>query len=178
MTPKSIDDEQLELARQKVLDELHDILLRRVATVATAESCTGGLIAAALTDRPGSSAVYAGGVSAYANEAKVKLLGVSAELIKIHGAVSAEVAEAMARGVFQRLGTTYAVSVTGIAGPHGGTEAKPVGTVWVGLAGPSGVRSQVFQLKGSRQQIRNATVHRALAALLVEIKGDEASEAF
>lgn len=176
--PNGMDDEQLELARQELLTSLHDILVRRVATVATAESCTGGLIAASLTERPGSSAIYAGGVSAYANEAKTKLLGVSADIIKAHGAVSAEVAEAMARGVFQRLGTTYAVSVTGIAGPQGGSEAKPVGTVWIGLAGPSGVRSQKFQLHGSRQQIRSATVHRALAALLGEIKGDEASEAF
>ena len=98
--------------------------------LATAESCTGGLIAARLTSVPGSTDVIVGGIVSYANEVKIEQLGVPPELIEEHGAVSAEVAEAMARGARERLGVDVAVSVTGIAGPGGGTEEKPVGLVY------------------------------------------------
>ena len=166
------------MARQQLLSELHEIAIRRAVTIGTAESCTGGLLAAALTERSGSSAFYFGGISAYANEAKSRLLGVPKDLIVKYGAVSCEVAEAMARGAFQRLGVTYAVSITGIAGPQGGSVDKPVGTVWLGVAGPSGVRAERYLFQGSRDEIRAHTVNKALAALLTELKGDEASEAF
>lgn len=171
-------DDPVKIARQELLGSLHEIALRRAVTIGTAESCTGGLLAAALTERAGSSAFYFGGVSVYANEAKTRLLGVPKELITESGAVSREVADAMARAAFQRLGVTYAVSITGIAGPQGGSPDKPVGTVWIGLAGPSGVRAERYQFNGSRDEIRAATVNKALAALLSELKGDEASEAF
>ena len=108
-------------------DQVAQLLAGR--RIATAESCTGGLLAARLTDRPGSSAYVAGGVVAYANEAKTELLGVDPALIEAHGAVSEPVAEAMAAGALHRFGADTAVAITGIAGPGGGTEDKPVGTV-------------------------------------------------
>lgn len=137
----------------------------RNATLATAESCTGGLLATFLTAHPGSSATYRGGVSAYDNSVKEALLGVDPTLLVRHGAVSAQVAEAMARGARERLGATFAVAVTGIAGPDGGTPAKPVGMVFCGLAGPGGVRHQVLSLSGDRTAIRLAAARAALEAL-------------
>ena len=109
-------------------------------TIASAESCTGGLVAHALTEVPGSSATFRGGVVAYANDAKVALLGVDPGLLERHGAVSAEVAVAMAEGARSRLGADLAVAVTGVAGPDGGTAEKPVGLVYVCAAGPDGSR--------------------------------------
>lgn len=109
-------------------------LKRQNATLATAESCTGGMIAARLTDIPGISAHFLGGVVSYSNEAKSAFLGVPADLIAARGAVSAEVAEAMAKGARERFGSTLAISVTGIAGPDGGSAEKPVGLVYLGLA--------------------------------------------
>lgn len=141
----------------------------RRETVATAESCTGGIVATWLTHVAGSSAVYLGGVAAYANETKVKLLGVEPGLLASHGAVSAQVAEAMALGVRRALGATYAVSITGIAGPGGGTAAKPVGTVHCGIAGPKGVRSVEWHLSGDRAAIRTAAARGALDELWREI---------
>jgi nicotinamide-nucleotide amidase len=124
--------------------------------IATAESCTGGLLAARLTDLPGSSAYVAGAVVAYANEAKVDLLGVDPALIDRHGAVSQEVAEAMAAGALSRFGADTAVAITGVAGPGGGTEDKPVGTVWfcVRLAGAPPV-SRSVRLPGGRSDVRD-----------------------
>jgi len=137
----------------------------RNATLATAESCTGGLLATFLTALPGSSTTYRGGVSAYDNSVKEALLGVDPALLARHGAVSAPVAEAMARGARERLRATYAVSATGIAGPDGGTPAKPVGTVFCGLAGPGGVRHLALSLSGERTAIRLAAARAALEGL-------------
>ena len=134
--------------------------------IATAESCTAGLLAARLTDRPGSSAYVAGGVVAYANEAKVNLLGVDAGLIDAHGAVSQEVAEAMALGAVERFGADTAVAITGVAGPDGGTPEKPVGTVWfcVRLAeGVTVIRS--LQLPGARPDVRERSTTVAMHLL-------------
>ncbi len=115
-------------------------LLRKMGrTVATAESCTGGGIGSLITDVPGSSEIFIQGIITYANEAKTRLAGVSPTLLAEHGAVSEAVCAAMAQGCLERSGTTYALSATGIAGPGGGSEAKPVGTVYVGLAGPDGL---------------------------------------
>jgi len=134
--------------------------------VATAESCTAGLVAARLTDRPGSSAYVAGGVVAYANEAKVDLLGVDAALIDAHGAVSQEVAEAMAAGALRRFGADTAIAITGIAGPGGGTAEKPVGTVWfaVMLSGGPTV-SRTVRLPGARSDIRERSTTVAMHLL-------------
>lgn len=131
-------------------------------TIATAESCTGGLIAKRLTDVPGSSRYFREGVVAYANEAKTRLLGVPAELIAAHGAVSAEVAEAMAAGVKARAGTTIGVGVTGVAGPDGGTDEKPVGLVYVGVAGDFVATHRKFVLPGDRDRIRHLASQVAL----------------
>jgi nicotinamide-nucleotide amidase len=131
-------------------------------TLATAESCTGGLVAARLTSVPGSSAVVAGGVVAYANGVKERELGVPAPLLAEHGAVSAEVAEAMAHGARERLGVDVAVSVTGIAGPDGGTPEKPVGLVYLHVETPEGGRGREFSFPGDRASIRARSVVGAL----------------
>jgi nicotinamide-nucleotide amidase len=128
-------------------------------TLATAESCTGGLVAARVTDVPGSSDVFVGGVVAYADEVKRSELGVSEELLAAHGAVSAEVAAAMAEGARHALGADVAVAVTGVAGPGGGTPEKPVGRIYVHAAGPDGALARVLDLPGEREQVRvRATV--------------------
>jgi len=136
-------------------------------TIATAESCTGGLIAAAITAIPGSSAVLDRGFVTYSNNAKTELLGVPAGLIDSVGAVSEAVAQRMATGAKQRAGTHIAVSVTGIAGPDGGSPEKPVGTVWFGLANRHGdvlTRHKLFP--GDRAAVRIASVTYALNLLL------------
>jgi nicotinamide-nucleotide amidase len=134
--------------------------------IATAESCTAGLIAARLTERPGSSAYVAGGVVAYADEAKRDLLGVDGALIAAHGAVSVEVAEAMAVGALERFGADVAVSVTGIAGPGGGSEEKPVGTVCFGLALGDGTRHvRRLVMPGDRAAVRDRSTTVALHLL-------------
>jgi nicotinamide-nucleotide amidase len=142
-----------------------DLCRERSLTVATAESCTGGLVAVRLTSVPGSSAVFLGGIVAYANEAKESLLGVPAELLAAHGAVSAETAVAMAHGARERLGTDLAVSVTGIAGPGGGTPEKPVGLVHLCAAGPHGERSREFVVTGDRDTVRRRAAVGALHLL-------------
>jgi nicotinamide-nucleotide amidase len=144
-----------------VLEELE----RRRAHLATAESCTGGLVGGRLTAVPGSSRVYLGGVVAYANEAKLGLLGVSAEAIAEHGAVSEEVVRQMSVGVARQLGAEAAVAVTGIAGPDGGTPAKPVGTVWIGALWQGSVRTFRHAVPGERDVVRRRAAQAALDAL-------------
>ena len=139
-------------------------------TLATAESCTGGLVGGRLTAIPGSSEVYLGGVVCYANELKTALLGVEPGLLAAHGAVSEPVALAMARGALERLGAGAAVSVTGIAGPGGGSESRPVGTVWVGVAGGGGVEARHAVLSGDRQEIRARAAQMALYLLLRRLR--------
>lgn len=135
--------------------------------VATAESCTGGLVAAACTAVAGSSDWFERGFVTYSNEAKVQSLGVAAALIERHGAVSREVALAMAEGVLRQASADLALSVTGIAGPGGAVPGKPVGTVWLGLAvRGQAARAELLQLGGDRASIRAQTVHQALHRLL------------
>lgn len=145
------------------------ILVDRGETVSVAESCTGGIVAQRLTDIPGSSAYFVGGVAAYANEMKTGMLGVPADLIERFGAVSREVAEAMAQGMRERADTTYAVSITGIAGPAGGTEDKPVGTVYVGFASGDCIRSLHLLLPGDRYLVRWRASQAALDYLRRQI---------
>jgi nicotinamide-nucleotide amidase len=134
-------------------------------TVATAESCTGGLVAHRLTEVPGSSSYFMEGVVAYSNEAKTRLLGVPAELIEEHGAVSAEVAEAMAEGVKRRAGVDFALSVTGVAGPGGGSAEKPVGLVYIALADDAHTEHRRLMLPGDRHLIRWRASQAALDLL-------------
>ncbi len=131
-------------------------------TLATAESCTGGLVSSRLTAVPGSSEVFVGGVVAYADDVKRAGLGVPDALLEEHGAVSAEVAQAMAQGVRERLGADVGVAVTGVAGPEGGTPEKPVGLVFVHAAGPDGEEARRTELPGDREMVRG----RATAAAL------------
>jgi nicotinamide-nucleotide amidase len=134
--------------------------------LATAESCTGGMIAAALTDIGGSSAVVERGFVTYSNAAKTELLGVDADLIATKGAVSREVAEAMARGALARSYAAVAVSVTGIAGPGGGSAEKPVGLVWFGLAAGAETTAEHEVFKGDRAAVRKQATEKALGLLL------------
>jgi len=139
----------------EMMEEIVGIRLNaRGETISVAESCTGGLIARRLTEIPGASAYFMEGAITYSNEAKIRTLNVSPETIEKYGAVSAECAEAMAAGMRGRSGTDHAISVTGIAGPDGGSEEKPVGTVFIGYSGPRGVKSLRIVLPGDRYLIR------------------------
>lgn len=141
------------------------------ATLATAESLTGGRVASRVTNVPGSSAVYAGGVVSYQTRVKLEVLGVAAATVEEHGVVSAECAREMASGARRLLGTTYAVSTTGVAGPER-QEGKEVGTVFVGVAGPNGVMAVELALDGDRATIQEATVDEALSVLADMITSD------
>lgn len=146
---------------------LHATAGKRGVKIAAAESCTGGLFAALMTDLPGSSEIFWGSVVSYDNEAKMKILGVDEELLRSHGAVSREVAEAMATGLRDYAGTEYSLAISGIAGPSGGSEEKPVGTVCFSVAGEEfGVRSWLMNLGTRRQIVRRRGA--VCAALLVE----------
>jgi len=169
------------MAREDVASrvaELADALRARGWHLASAESCTGGMIAAACTDLAGSSDWFERGVVSYSNEAKIELLGVPAALLEQHGAVSEPVARAMAEGMQRSSGADLAVAVTGIAGPAGGTPAKPVGTVWFGFAqrqadGSVHIGSEHRRFDGDRAQVRSATVEHALRGLLQRVRANE-----
>lgn len=150
----------------------HALLRSRGATCATAESLTGGRLAAALTEVPGSSETYLGGVVTYATGLKRELLGVPPVLIERHGVVSAECARAMARGVRRVTGATYGVSTTGVAGPDR-QEGKPVGTVFVGICGPDGDTAVAMELGGDRTTVQERTVTEALTALSAALRQEE-----
>ncbi len=145
---------------------LREALLRREWRVAVAESCTGGWVAKALTDLAGSSAWFERGVVVYSNAAKSDLLGVPPDLIVRHGAVSREVAEAMAVGLRERAPVEVTAALTGVAGPGGGTPDKPVGTVWIAWADGDGVEAERFLFGGDRDAVRHASVAAALDGLL------------
>jgi nicotinamide-nucleotide amidase len=140
------------------------LLAQEGATLATAESLTGGRLAAAVTAVPGASASYLGGFVTYATSMKEGLLGVSHEVVERYGVVSAECARAMAAGCREATGATYALATTGVAGPDS-QEDKPVGTVFVGIAGPDGVSALTMELVGDRHQIQHRVCREALSAL-------------
>ena len=144
---------------------LADTLQRRQWMLATAESCTGGMVAAACTDLAGSSAWLERGFVTYSNAAKTQMLGVDAQLIANHGAVSEPVVRAMAQGALLHSAAQVALAITGVAGPGGGSEAKPVGTVWFAFAGPWGVHSEVQHFGGDRAAVRQAAALHALSRL-------------
>lgn len=161
-----------------LVDRLATALLRRNARVTAAESCTGGWIAKTFTDIPGSSAWFEYGFVSYGNNAKIDLLGVDPELLQRHGAVSEEVAVAMAGGAAFRSAADFAVAVTGIAGPDGGTAEKPVGTVWFAWCRPDGsvdAARHVFQ--GDRDTVRRQTVTTAIMGLVERVE-HSASDSF
>ena len=147
-------------------------LQRRGATLATAESLTGGRLAAQVTGVAGASRSYRGGVVAYATDVKEQLLGVPAEVVARHGVVSAECARAMAEGIRVALAATYAVSTTGVAGPER-QEGKPVGTVFVGVAGPDGTTVTALELVGDRKAVQERTCREAVSALGDKLRREE-----
>jgi PncC family amidohydrolase len=148
----------------------------RGLTLATAESCTGGLIAFEFTRIPGASSVYNGGVVAYANHVKTDILGVDTELIEKCGAVDSNVAVQMACGVRRITGSDYAISTTGIAGPDGGTSEKPVGLVYIGISASDRTIVEKLLLDGDRDMIRNDTAVQALKRLIDVVTADEVSD--
>ena len=150
--------------------ELADLLRQKKQMLATAESCTGGMIAAACTDLAGSSDWFERGFVTYSNAAKSDLLGVDPQLIISHGAVSEPVARAMAQGALNKSQAQVSIAVTGIAGPSGGSVEKPVGTVWFSWGLPSGTHTDQQIFPGDRAAVRAATVHHALTQLLQFLK--------
>ncbi|TSA06831.1 MAG: CinA family protein [Comamonadaceae bacterium] len=148
------------------VDSLARLLLERKLMLVTAESCTGGLIAAACTDLAGSSAWFERGFVTYSNDAKMELLGVEERLLRRAGAVCEGVARAMVTGALAHSKAQVAVAVTGVAGPTGGSASKPVGTVWFGFAVPGQVVTEKCHFDGDRAAVRAATVRHALARLL------------
>ncbi len=150
--------ESLYSVKDETLDSVAaGLLLKNNITIATAESCTGGLISEMLTDIPGISRVFMGGAVTYSNEAKMEYLGVQEQTLQAHGAVSRETAAEMAEGIRKRLKTDIGISVTGIAGPGGGTAEKPVGLVYIGLSGDSGTIVKELRLSGNRKKVRTIT---------------------
>ncbi len=159
-----------ELLAPNLPGRVADLMLNKGWLLATAESCTGGLISAACTDLAGSSNWFERGFVSYSNEAKSELLGVDAALIAAHGAVSEEVVRAMVQGAISHSKAQVAVAVTGVAGPTGGSRAKPVGTVWFGFMVDGQLSSEVQHFDGDRAAVRSATVQHALRRL-VELLG-------
>ena len=190
LTAKGSAVEQLETQYEHLLAALQNLpyqpssegdsredLMRRLknaeVTVACAESCTGGNIAHMITSLPGASSFFLGGVVAYSNAVKTQVLGVNTKDLEQYGAVSEPVARQMAEGVRQLLGSQYAVSTTGIAGPDGGTKEKPVGTVWMAVAGPKGTRAEKMLISHTRERnIGRGSVH-AIQLLLQQIEQDK-----
>ena len=156
------DDDEIEAV-------VVDLLRARKQTLALAESCTGGLIASRITDVPGASEIFLGGVVSYANSAKEKFLGVRAETLQQHGAVSEAVAKEMAVGARENFGSDFAIAVTGIAGPSGGTAEKPIGTVFIALASAAGVEVKKFLNVWNRATFKQVTATQALEWLRQKI---------
>lgn len=175
--PEEEEELQSEFESFLTMDEAAEhvvqIALQSGKTIATAESCTGGLISAAITSVPGSSGALLGSIVSYSNEVKVAKLGVSEATLREHGAVSEETACEMAQGAVNALGVDRAVSVTGIAGPDGGTPDKPVGTVWIGCSDGENTFAEEHHFEGTRMQVRESTVIRALEILGASLLASE-----
>ena len=164
MTEQSLLNQ--ELIAPVSISQLADLMLKNDLLMATAESCTGGMIAAACTDLAGSSAWFERGFVTYSNAAKTELLGVDAALIAQHGAVSELVARAMALGAIRHSHAQVSVAVTGVAGPTGGSIEKPVGTVWFAWSVCGSLQSEMMCFRGDRASVRHGTVHHAISKLL------------
>ncbi len=156
------------------VSSLLDVLRKDGLTLGVAESCTGGLIGARITEVPGSSDVFLGGFIAYDDAVKCSALGLDAKRLEKHGAVSAWAVEAMAQGARERLGVDMVIAVSGITGPSGGSLRKPVGTVWMAIAGPGDLLDvKRLKLKGDRSEIRNSTVDAVLERALEMVQEAE-----
>ncbi len=164
-----MNDDATDEALAALAAALGRALVADDARVATAESCTGGWIAKALTDVPGSSEWFESGVITYSNDAKVRLLGVPRAVLDEHGAVSEATVRAMADGARARLGAEIAVAVSGVAGPDGGTADKPIGTVWLAWSSTDGTAAERLDLRGDREAVRRQSVARALEGLLERV---------
>ena len=168
-----------EDATQTFIERVHQLLVTKSATVATAESCTGGLVASYLTETPGASSVFIGGVVSYDNRIKQQLLHVPQAMLDTHGAVSAETVKVMAAEVRAMMGTTYGIAVSGVAGPDGGSADKPVGTVWLALAGPAGLSvERKILFVNDRRSIRIYATYVALDLLRRQLEGLEISDTY
>ncbi len=152
-----------------VLEDFHKMALEKGITIGTAESCTGGLVGKTLTDLGGSSGYYQGGIISYANTVKEQVLGVSPETLATYGAVSEETAKEMVEGVFRVLRTDYAIATTGIAGPGGGSQEKPVGLVYIGIGTPRGITVHKEIFIGDRTSIRKSVAERAIQYVYKEL---------
>ena len=152
-------------------DSLAEALVRRGATMCCAESCTGGLIGAAMTEAPGSSSYFLGSAVTYSNGSKERVLGVGGGTLAAHGAVSEETAREMALGAARLYGADFSVAVTGIAGPGGATETKPVGLVWIAVSDGSRTVAQRSMFPGDRSEVRAATVREACSLLRDFVEG-------
>jgi nicotinamide-nucleotide amidase len=161
----------LERSRQSLCWLVADLMLKKQSFLAAAESCTGGLIAAACTDLAGSSQWFERGFVSYSNAAKTEMLGVDAALIAQFGAVSEPVAAAMAQGAVQHSAAQVAVAVTGVAGPTGGSAEKPVGTVWIAWCVDGEITTELCHFDGDRPMVRALTVQRALQGLIERLNG-------
>lgn len=165
--------EQLDLQISQLAAELGVLLQANAWQVTTAESCTGGGIAEAITRIAGSSGWFEAGFVVYSNAQKTRQLGVSEALLIAHGAVSEPVVCAMAQGALESASAHWAVAVSGIAGPGGGSEQKPVGTVWLAWAGPGGVDAQRFLFAGDRHAVRQQSIVAALQGVLLRIRAEK-----
>ena len=151
---------------------LSELLINKSLTISVAESCTGGLIGHLITSIPGSSAYFMGGITSYSNQAKCDLLGVSPDTLEQYGAVSDQTAKEMAMGVKERFKSDIGISVTGIAGPDGGSIEKPVGTVFMGFVFENGPLAIKYLFKGSRSEIKQQTAETALENIKRYLNGD------
>ncbi|MGD8421594.1 MAG: CinA family protein, partial [Gammaproteobacteria bacterium] len=156
----------MDSASAKLAERLAARLLRNGKRICTAESCTGGLIAKTFTDLAGSSDWFERGFVTYSNEAKSEMLAVPVSIIADYGAVSEPVAAAMASGALRHSHADYAIAVTGVAGPAGGSAEKPVGTVWIAVASSEQQRARLYRFDGDRQAVREATLRQAIADAL------------
>lgn len=154
-------------------EKLGDLLTSRGLTLAIAESCTGGLFGSTITDVPGSSAYFLGGITAYSNTSKIEILGVPAQTIEKNGAVSERTAVCMAKGILNNFACDIGIGITGVAGPSGGSEQKPVGTVFIGIANELDELSRGYNFKGTRQQVKNLAVKAALELACEFLEGLE-----